>query len=249
MTGATFDKSRLLKLYARIGEDGVPKVLTFLDDAGAAYDISALDFELQVFRSAPNPYSVDPIFTLSIGGGMSVQGAGSNELLIQLDQTESEQKPDTYFWRLFSVGENHTWLNGPFFFHNGEFDGVDDEDTITVLEDGGTVEITVSGTSQGLTIGSYSTVLSFDQDKDIYHDATGLSPVFTFGTGNVNGMGIILRLNKPTAVTFPGNFEADANSATLDATKMNVYTLIYFANWNGSGTARVIYSNHLFTAV
>jgi hypothetical protein len=104
--------------------------------------------------------------------------------------------------------------------------------------------------AKALFIETYSTVLTFDTDKDIYKDATGLSPSFTLASsGNVNGVGIIVRLNKPTAVTFPANFEADANSATLDATKMNVYTLIYFANWNGSGTARVIYSNHLFTSV
>jgi hypothetical protein len=101
---------------------------------------------------------------------------------------------------------------------------------------------------KALKSGTYSTVLTFDTDQDIYQDLTGLSPTFTLGTTNVNGVGIILRLNKPTAVTFPGTFEADANSATLDATKLNVYTLVFFTNWNGSGLDHVIYSNHLFTA-
>lgn len=100
-----------------------------------------------------------------------------------------------------------------------------------------------------LQVTDYSTVLTFDTDHDIYKDATGLSPTFTLGSGNVNGVGIILRLNKPTAVTFPGNFEAHASSASLDATKLNVYTLVYFSNWNGSGTARVIYMNALYTAI
>lgn len=83
----------------------------------------------------------------------------------------------------------------------------------------------------------------------MFKDATGLSITFTLGTGNINGVGKILRLNKPTAVSFPATFEAHANSAALDATKMNVYTLVYFSNWNGSGTARVIYNNSLYTAV
>lgn len=108
---------------------------------------------------------------------------------------------------------------------------------------------TVTVVIPGFDAGTYSTALSFYQDLDIYKDATGLSITFTLGSNNVNGAGIILRLNKPTAVTFPANFEADANSATLDATKLNVYTLIYFSNWNGSGTARVIYMNHLYTAI
>lgn len=101
-----------------------------------------------------------------------------------------------------------------------------------------------------LATGTYSTVLTFaTQDQEIYKDATGLSPVFTLGSGNINGVGIILRLNKPTAVTFPANFEAASGSETLDATKLNVYMLVYFSNWNGTGTARVIYTNSLFTAI
>jgi hypothetical protein len=96
--------------------------------------------------------------------------------------------------------------------------------------------------------GTYSTELTFDVDKDIYQDVT--TPTFTLAaSGNVNGVGIILRLNTPTSVTFPANFEASSGSATLDATKLNVYMLVYFSNWNGSGTARVIYTNTLFTAI
>lgn len=116
---------------------------------------------------------------------------------------------------------------------------------VTASRSGETLNVNVPGFDNG----TYTTDLSFYQDLDIYKDATGLSITFTLGGNNVNGAGIVLRLNKPTAVTFPLNFEADANSATLDATKLNVYTLIYFSNWNGTGTARVIYMNHLFTAV
>ncbi len=102
---------------------------------------------------------------------------------------------------------------------------------------------------KALKSGTYGTTLNFSTDQDIFKDATGLSITFTLGATNVNGVGIVLRLNKPTAVTFPANFEATAASATLDATKMNVYTLVYFSNWNGTGTARVVYQNNTFTAV
>lgn len=102
-----------------------------------------------------------------------------------------------------------------------------------------------------LANGVYSTVLTFDGDKDIYKDATGLSITFTLDStvAPVNGAGIILRLNKPTAVTFPANFEASPSSAPLDATKLNVYSLVYFANWNGAGVARVVYSNTVYTGL
>lgn len=102
--------------------------------------------------------------------------------------------------------------------------------------------------SKALKSGDYSTELTFDTDKEIYQDVT--TPVFTLAsTGNVNGVGIILRLNTPTSVNFPVNFEAHPNSATLDATKLNVYTLIYFSNWDGNNTPRVIYNNNLFSAI
>lgn len=100
-----------------------------------------------------------------------------------------------------------------------------------------------------VTNSTYDTELNFNEDQYIYKDATGLSPTFTLGSNNANGIGIILSLNKPTAVTFPADFEADANSATLDATKLNVYTLVYFSSWDGAGTAHVIYSNSLYTAI
>lgn len=101
---------------------------------------------------------------------------------------------------------------------------------------------------KALKSGTYSTELTFDEDKEIYQDVT--TPTFTLSaSGNVNGKGIILRLNTPTSVTFPINFEAHPNSATLDSTKLNYYSLVYHSNWDGAGTPRVIYLNSLFTAV
>jgi len=102
--------------------------------------------------------------------------------------------------------------------------------------------------AKALKIGTYSTELTFDTDKEIYQDVS--TPTFTLASsGNINGMGIILRLNTPTSVTFPANFEADPNSAILDATKLNYYVLVYHSDWDGAGTERVIYTNTLFTAV
>lgn len=100
-----------------------------------------------------------------------------------------------------------------------------------------------------LADGTYSTVLDFSTDKDIYHDATGASITFTLASGGIAGKGIILRLNKPTAVTFPGTFEADQSSSAVDSTKLNVFTLVFFTNWNGSGLDHVIYKNSLFASL
>jgi len=140
-TGATFDKSRLLPLYARINEAGEVIQLTFVDDAAAAFDISSLDFVLKVYK---RPNSTSPQFTLTIGDGLSVTGTGSNKLNIALNASRATQSPNTYFYRLYSNDEDSTWLNGSFEFHNGEFDGVNSPDEITVTNSGTAVTITVS---------------------------------------------------------------------------------------------------------
>lgn len=115
-----------------------------------------------------------------------------------------------------------------------------------VIDDKFVTPETLAG--KALDIGTYSTELTFDKDKEIYQDVS--TPVFTLASiGNINGKGIILRLNTPTSVDFPINFEAHPNSAILDATKLNVYNLTYFSNWDGAGTPRVIYHNSLFTAI
>lgn len=102
--------------------------------------------------------------------------------------------------------------------------------------------------SKELKEGTYSTELTFDEDKDIYQDVS--TPIFTLAeSGHINGKGIFLRLNTPTSVTFPAEFEESSTSETLDPTKLNVYLLMFFSNWDGAGSDKVIYTNRLFTAI
>jgi len=278
MEGVSFTKERLLKLYARVNETGVPKVLSFFDvDADGvrtAHDITDLDFKLIVKKQSGSPTN---LFALTIGSGLTVQGASSNELLIEVSEDNATQKPCTAFYQLFSIDENKTWLDGPFFFHDGEFDGVEETDEILIGDDGEIVieissdHATVTAATQAevnaetvtdeyvspatlaakaLKTGTYSTELTFDTDKDIYQDLTGLSPTFTLAaSGNINGKGIFLRLNKPTAVTFPvdGTFEELTGDA-FDATKQNVYFLMFFSNWNGAGLDHVVWIRKTCTA-
>lgn len=106
-----------------------------------------------------------------------------------------------------------------------------------------------NGANEFLNTANYTNELIFDVDKDIYHNATGQSLTFTLGTGNKNGVGIFLRLNKPISVTFPTSFEADTGTIALDATKLNVFLLIFFTDWNGTGSDHVIYKNSTFNAL
>jgi hypothetical protein len=127
------DKSRTIRLRARINEASVPRVLVFQNEDGSAHDISSYDFELIVFKRVN---SLTKLFTLTIGAGLTVQGASNNELLIEITAAQATQKADTYFWRLYSVDEDHTWLNGPFEFHQGESDNVESEETVNIYQNG-----------------------------------------------------------------------------------------------------------------
>lgn len=241
---STLDPSKLLYLYFRKNRAGTKKFI-FVDDDGNPFDISAIEFELFV---TTNPGSREKLIELSIGDGLTVGGASNNELTATITTTNTNLNQGEYYWELYRADTNKTWLNGKAFIHVGEFDGVTNTTELTISDGVDTVTITISDSVNApLVNASYSTVLTFDYDKAIYQDVA--TPTFTLGSGNVNGVGIILKLNTPTSVTFPASFIAHPNSATLDATKLNVYTLIYFTDWDGAGTEKVVYTNSLFTAI
>lgn len=143
------DKSRKVRIRARVNESSVPKVFTFLNSDGSAHDISSYNFKFLVYRSVG---SILKLFTLSVGSGLTVQGDDNNELLLEIDADQATQTPDTYFFRLYSTEEDHTWLNGPFEFHNGEFDSDIEETEVTIGGDEG-VTIEITGSGGGLTEG------------------------------------------------------------------------------------------------
>jgi hypothetical protein len=122
--GASFDKSKSFPLFARIGEAGQPIILSFVDTLGNPYPISGNAFELPVRRF---PTDDDALFTLTEGDGLSVFGAAQSKLLIEISSARSNQRAESMFWRLIATLEDHTWLNGPIKFHNGEFLGLTDD--------------------------------------------------------------------------------------------------------------------------
>ena len=131
------DKSRNVRLRARVGEASVPRVFKFRtraeDGSTAPLDITGFDFELIVYKRANSP---SRLFTLTEGDGLTVQGDDSDELLVSVTAEQADQKADVYFWRLRSDTEDHTWLNGAFEFHNGESDAVLDDDIVQIYSNG-----------------------------------------------------------------------------------------------------------------
>lgn len=271
---ATTDPARELELYFRINRDAS---ITFncYDENGDAFLLA--DYTIVAnFKKRENDST--NFLQLSSGSGLTKNTSSFILTLTKVQAALfREQSYFLEIVRTKSALEKN-WTAGSAIFHNGKFDGLAvSSSSFTISEGATTVTLVISDSSltdaasqeevnagtvttkyvnpatlagKALLAGVYATELGFSTDQDIYKDATGLSITFTLAaSGNVNGVGIILRLNKPTAVTFPGNFEAHPSSAELDATKLNVYTLVYFSSWNGSGTPRVIYTNSLYTAI
>lgn len=95
--------------------------------------------------------------------------------------------------------------------------------------------------SDEVPIVAFDTVLTFDYDKDLA-TVTGGTRTFTLAaSGHLNGVGIVARINDPTAVNFPAAFEAVNGSDSIVTTDMNIIIFRYFVDYDGAGTDKVLY--------
>lgn len=168
MINVDLDKSVAIRLRARVNESSVPVIFTFRNSTLNPVDITSFDFKLLVYKNVGSSLK---LFTLSIGAGLTVIGSDLNQLKVEITSIQAKQKADTYFFRLYSSGEDHTWLNGPFVFHQGEFES-------TCAEG----EITISTCELFITIGSGSGV----GDGDHFIDGGTPFSIYT-GTNNIDG--------------------------------------------------------------
>lgn len=141
MVGATTDGSKLFPLFSRIGEIGVPITLVFKKANGDPYLLAPLALKLPVKRF---PTDTVNVFELIVGAGLTLTDV--NKVKIDLSLANSNQRAETHFWRLYDSTNKHTMLNGYWRFHNGEFNGLDndEENLFVVSSDDGEIEITVS---------------------------------------------------------------------------------------------------------
>jgi hypothetical protein len=133
MQDVFLDKSRNVRIRARINEASVPRTFAFFNDGDprTPHDITSYDFELIVFKRSN---SLVKLFTLTIGAGLTVQGTDDNELLVEVTAEQATQRADTYFWRLRSAADDNTWLNGAWEFHQGESDAIVEEDEVHIYQ-------------------------------------------------------------------------------------------------------------------
>lgn len=138
MNSATFDPARNLTLYFRCNRAG-SKNFVFVRSNGSAYSfIYTDDLELNIYR---NQGDKKKLISLTYISGLVLN---SNTLTASITSALSNINEGEYYWELYRTDLEKTWLCGDAIFHNGKFDGVEnDSETITVTEDGEDILITI----------------------------------------------------------------------------------------------------------
>lgn len=233
---ATTDKSKPLVLYSRIGEASVPIVFTFLNEDGTAHPIASYDFEYPLKKK---PASTTDVFKLTVGNGLTI--IDTNKLQLEITDTQATIREASYFGRLYSSVEDHTWVNVEHLFHDGKFDGLTAQtDTITVSENGTAVTITVTGGSSALRVYSVSSTATLTLNVDSYDaaDVTAQAAALVIAnpTGTPTNMQIIgLRIKDngtARAISFGNQFQAIG--VTLPTTTVLGKILVIAAWWNST---------------
>lgn len=248
MAKATADPSRDLTLYFRINRDGS---FTFncVDSDGNAFALTDYTIVANFKRQANDS---TPFLQLTNGSGITKNA--SSFILTMTKANAAKFREQSFFLEVVRTkdGLEKNWIAGEAIFHNGKFDGVaSDAATLTINDGDQVISLVISAGGSSfweIETRDYDPELLFDKDQVMEFDAEGEDIVLTLAaSGHVNGVGIILRLNKPDSVTFPADSEAHSSSAAIDPTKINEIILRYDASWFGE--PRVIYLNSLFAAV
>ncbi len=92
-----------------------------------------------------------------------------------------------------------------------------------------------------LPIHYFSTSLLFDADDETFQ--TGGTHSFTLqATGNINGVGKIVKLNTPVSSSFSSDFVLmEGSNPTTSATKLNIIVMLFQDSYDGAGTNKVLY--------
>lgn len=173
-------KSKAVRIKARAGEASVPQVFKFRNADGTPHPITIYDFKIPVYK---RQNSTVKLFTLSIGDGLTVQGADDDELKIDVTKSRASQIADTNFFKLHSAYEDHTWLAGPWVFFQGEEDAVHDDKEITIASNGDEVIIEVIGPQT--TVVSSAIVLNLRDDYDASGDVFPSAPTGSGASGAI----------------------------------------------------------------
>lgn len=236
-----------LDIIARKGEN-FSKTIIVKNENGSNYDFTGHTVTLECYRNESEP-TPDLIFNtangLTLAAGQIILSKTSAAMSLQAREF-------IYFLKVTdSFGVKKVWLNGLFFLHAGLLTNNNSETTtLTINTSGSPLTLTLFNTLLApIPVENFTQVLQFNRDKELAFNQGGALSFSIAASGHLNGMGIIMKLNKPTSVAFVGAFEAFTGSQNFDSTKMNVVTLVYIANYDGQGNPKVLYNNVQLTGI
>lgn len=158
----SIDPARRLDFYFRVKRAGSKKFV-FKDADGAAINISAFEFELNIKEYAGARGNK---IALTVGSGLTVGGSGNNELTAAFTVANTNINEGEYFFELVKGSTDKTYLTGKAFAHNGIFDGVEtDTSAVTITDGSSTVTITLSDT---MSAGQIATALGTQSANVVY---------------------------------------------------------------------------------
>lgn len=232
MKEATFDPARDLTLYFRCSRAG-SKDFVFVRSDGSAYSFVYLELELNIYQ---NQGDKKKLISFSLGSGLSIVNAGGNRVRASITSGQSNVNEGKYYAELYRPDIEKTWSCGDAFFHNGKFDGVNsDSETLTISEDGETIEITVNdGQILNTRTVSTTTTTSLSPDIDNYDFSviTALASALTIAnpTGTpVNGNAHVMRIKDDgtaRAISFGDKYRAIGSALPTTTT---ISKVLYFA--------------------
>jgi hypothetical protein len=168
MKKATFDPAKRLDLYFRINRNG-SKAFVFKNSEGEARSLAYEEFEFNIKEYSGGRISISIPLTIS-----------ENILTAEITEALSRVNEGEYYYELIRSDIGKTWLNGKAIFHNGVFDGVDnDTEDITISETGETIEITVMESGTGGSGPVYTSGNAIEVDEE---NAVNLGNQFTKNT-------------------------------------------------------------------
>ena len=203
---AELGQDRLLNIKCRVNQPSVPRVLRFLNSDGTAHAITTYAFRIPVWKT---PQATNPIFTLTIDDGLTVQGDDSNELLIEVSEARATVRPNIYFWLLEGLQDDDyiAWLNGDWDFYIAKYDGVTQTEDITINTAEAVVTITLEGNDLS--------VLN-SRVRQTTSTATLTPTVALYDADEITEQGEALTIANPTGT--PSNFNGYVLRITDDGT-------------------------------
>lgn len=135
----SLDPSKAVSIRMRRATQAIFKII-FKDAVEDPYPITGIPFRLLVQNAQDKN-----VITLAIGSGLTIGGAGNNELTVTITDVQSDMNPSIYFWKLMNDSAKLAWLNGDFTIHVGKTDAPDPEEVnVSISDTSDTIALTIT---------------------------------------------------------------------------------------------------------